>query len=62
MRRLAPGRGKVALTRPKLSAELTDVLSHAEPRLLEAGHMTFWETPETWGSAVTEWLRARTFY
>jgi 3-oxoadipate enol-lactonase len=40
---------------------LADVLPHAELRLLEAGHMTFWETPETWGSAVTEWLGAQAF-
>jgi 3-oxoadipate enol-lactonase len=50
------------LTRPELSAELAEVLPHAELRLLEAGHMTFWETPETWGPAVTEWLKAQTFY
>jgi 3-oxoadipate enol-lactonase len=49
------------LTRPELSQELAEVLPHAELRLLEAGHMTFWETPETWGAAVTEWLKARTF-
>ena len=47
------------LTRPELSEELAGVLPHAELRLLEAGHMTFWETPETWGPAVTHWLDAR---
>ena len=26
-----------------------------------AGHMTFWETPETWGAAVTEWLGVQAF-
>jgi len=49
------------LTRPELSEELAGVLPHAELRLLEAGHMTFWETPETWGSAVTEWLGTQAF-
>ncbi len=34
------------------------MLPHAELRLLEAGHMTFWETPGTWGPAVTQWLDA----
>ena len=34
-------------------------LPHAELQLLEAGHMTFWETPETWGPAVTRWLDAQ---
>jgi pimeloyl-ACP methyl ester carboxylesterase len=47
------------LTRPELSADLADVLPHAELQLLEAGHMTFWETPETWGPAVTRWLDAK---
>ena len=47
------------LTRPELSEELAGVLPHAELQLLEAGHMTFWETPETWGPAVTHWLDAR---
>jgi 3-oxoadipate enol-lactonase len=46
------------LTRPELSEELAGVLPHAELRLLEAGHMTFWEAPETWGPAVTQWLDA----
>jgi pimeloyl-ACP methyl ester carboxylesterase len=38
------------------------VLPHAELQLLEAGHMTFWETPETWGAAVTEWLAAQSWH
>jgi pimeloyl-ACP methyl ester carboxylesterase len=49
------------LTRPELSSDLADVLPHARLQLLEAGHMTFWETPETWGAAVTEWLSAQAF-
>jgi pimeloyl-ACP methyl ester carboxylesterase len=28
----------------------------ADLHVLEAGHMTFWEAPEQWGSAVTRWL------
>ena len=50
------------LTRPELSEELVNVLPHAELRLLEAGHMTFWETPETWGPAVTEWIGAQSWH
>lgn len=46
------------LTRPELSEELAGVLPHAQLQLLEAGHMRFWETPETWGPAVTHWLDA----
>jgi 3-oxoadipate enol-lactonase len=49
------------LTRPELSEELVSVLPHARLQLLEAGHMTLWETPETWGSAVTEWLGTQAF-
>ena len=49
------------LTRPELSSELADVLPYARLELLEAGHMTFWETPETWGAAVTRWLRTESF-
>ena len=49
------------LTRPELAAELAGVLPNARLQLLEAGHMTFWETPESWGAAVTEWLGAQAF-
>lgn len=44
------------LTRPELSAELAGAMPAAELELVEAGHMTFWEVPEDWGSAVTRWL------
>ena len=49
------------LTRPELSADVARVLPQAQFQLLEAGHMTFWETPETWGPAVTEWLGTQAF-
>jgi hypothetical protein len=32
---------------------------NARLELLDAGHMTFWETPETWGLAVADWLAAQ---
>lgn len=46
------------LTRPSLSTDMAEVLPCARLELLDAGHMTFWETPETWGAAVTDWLGA----
>jgi len=44
------------LTRPALSAELAQAMPAADLQVLEAGHMTFWEAPEQWGSVVTRWL------
>jgi len=44
------------LTRPELSEEIAGIMPNARLELLEAGHMTFWETPETWGLAVADWL------
>ena len=44
------------LTRPELSEEIAGAMPNARLQLLEAGHMTFWETPETWGLAVADWL------
>ena len=44
------------LTRPELSEEIASAMPNARLQLLEAGHMTFWETPETWGLAVADWL------
>ena len=47
------------LTRPELSAELAEALPAAELRLVDAGHMTFWEVPEAWGGEVSRWLNER---
>ena len=44
------------LTRPALSAELADTMPAAQLRLVDAGHMTFWEVPAAWGAAVSDWL------
>lgn len=44
------------LTRPALSTELAQAMPAADLRLLDAGHMTFWEAPKPWGSAVSHWL------
>jgi 3-oxoadipate enol-lactonase len=44
------------LTRPELSEEIAGIMPNARLELLDAGHMTFWETPETWGLAVADWL------
>jgi 3-oxoadipate enol-lactonase len=44
------------LTRPALSAEVARAMPAAELRLLDAGHMTFWEVPEAWGRTVSYWL------
>ena len=47
------------LTRPELSEEIAGMVPNARLELLDAGHMTFWETPETWGLAVADWLAAQ---
>jgi len=47
------------LTRKELSEELAEALPDAELQLLDAGHMTFWEVPETWGHTVRRWLETR---
>ncbi len=47
------------LTRPELSEEIAGTMPNARLELLDAGHMTFWETPETWGLAVADWLAAQ---
>lgn len=44
------------LTRPALSAEIVEAMPAADLHVLGAGHMTFWEAPEQWGSAVARWL------
>jgi aminoacrylate hydrolase len=44
------------LTRPALSAAVAEALPVAEFQLVDAGHMTFWEVPETWGHTVSDWL------
>jgi 3-oxoadipate enol-lactonase len=49
------------LTRPELSEELAGVPPHARLQLLEAGHMTFWEAPEAWSAAVTQWRETQAF-
>jgi pimeloyl-ACP methyl ester carboxylesterase len=47
------------LTRTELSSELAEALPDAELQLLDAGHMTFWEVPGTWGHSVRRWLKTR---
>jgi 3-oxoadipate enol-lactonase len=44
------------LTRPELSHRLAGAIPGASVSLLPAGHMTFWEQPQRWATAVTEFL------
>ncbi|WP_259310847.1 alpha/beta fold hydrolase [Capillimicrobium parvum] len=47
------------LTRPTLSQRLAQTIPAAELRWLPTGHMTFWEQPDAWTTAVREFLAAR---
>jgi 3-oxoadipate enol-lactonase len=38
---------------------LSNTWGRSDAFLLDAGHMTFWEVPEQWGSTVARWLDVR---
>lgn len=46
------------LTRPALSKRLAEAIPKAELRWLPTGHMTFWEQPEAWATAVRDFVAA----
>jgi 3-oxoadipate enol-lactonase len=44
------------LTRPELSRRLATAMPSAEVHWLPVGHMTFWEQPDAWASAVLDFF------
>ena len=48
------------LTRPALSRRLAAAVPSAELRWLPVGHMTFWEQPDAWTTAVLEFIERST--
>lgn len=44
------------LTRPALSRRLAAAIPSAELRWLPVGHMTFWEQPDAWATAVHDFV------
>jgi 3-oxoadipate enol-lactonase len=44
------------LTRPAFSRRLAEVIPDCELRWLPTGHMTFWEQPDAWATAVSDFI------
>jgi 3-oxoadipate enol-lactonase len=53
--------GRDILIRPELSQRLAQAIPGSDTVQLDASHMTFWEQPDAWSSAVLGWLSSHRF-